>query len=460
VESASALPTALTGGKASVTLHSSAETHAIPAATESGRKAKIWAIFRVSSGNFLEMYDFMVFGYYATDIGHAFFPSGTPYVSLMLSLMTFGAGFLMRPFGAIVLGAYTDQHGRRAGLILTLTMMSVGIITIACTPGYVSIGLLAPLLVLLGRLVQGFSAGMELGGVSVYLSEIATPGHKGFYVSWQSASQQVAVIFAALLGVALSSVLSPMKMTLWGWRVPLLLGCAIVPVLFVLRRSLQETDEFTARKYKPNTSEILRSLRSRWDVVLIGMMMVTMTTVSFYMITAYTPTFGESVLHLTSAHSLVVTLCVGASNLFWLPVMGSLSDRVGRRPLLVACTCLMLMTAYPVMLWLVHEPSFTRLLIVELWLSFLFGSYNGAMVVFLTEIMPVSVRTSGFALAYSLATAIFGGFTPAISTYLIHITGNRAVPGLWLSAAAACGLLAAMIGKPNSESTCRMFSRS
>ena len=208
---------------------------------------------------------------------------------------------------------------------------------------------------------------------------------------------------------------------------------------------------FRARKYKPNTSEILRSLSSRWAVVLIGMMMVTMTTVSFYMITAYTPTFGESVLHLGSFSSLMVTLCVGASNLFWLPVMGSLSDRIGRRPLLIACTFAMLMTAYPVMVWLVHEPSFTRLLVVELWFSFLYGSYNGAMVVFLTEIMPVSVRTSGFALAYSLATAIFGGFTPAVSTYLIHITGNRAVPGLWLSAAAACGLLAAMIGKPDPE---------
>ena len=151
------------------------------------------------------------------------------------------------------------------------------------------------------------------------------------------------------------------------------------------------------------------------------MLLVTMTTVSFYMITAYTPTFGNSVLHLGSIDSMVVTLCVGASNLFWLPVMGSLSDRVGRRPLLLACTLLMLVTAYPAMLWLVHDSSFTRLLVVELWLSFLYGSYNGAMVVFLTEIMPVSVRTSGFALAYSLATAIFGGFTPAISTYLIPL---------------------------------------
>ncbi len=405
-------------------------------------------MIRVSSGNFLEMYDFMVFGYYAAAIGKAFFPSGTPFVSLMLSLMTFGAGFLMRPIGAIVLGAYTDRHGRRAGLLLTLGLMSVGILSIACMPGYATIGLLAPLFVLIGRLLQGFSAGMELGGVSVYLSEIATPSHKGFYVSWQSGSQQVAVMFAALVGVALNAKLPPEKMTAWGWRIPLLLGCVIIPFLFRLRRSLQETDEFVARKHRPSAPEILRSLTANSWIVVIGMMMVTMTTVSFYMITAYTPTFGDSVLHLASKDSLIVTLCVGASNLFWLPIMGALSDRVGRRPLLIVFTVLMLGTAYPAMLWLVGEPSFSRLLTVELWLSFLYGSYNGAMVVFLTEIMPVDVRTSGFSLAYSLATAVFGGFTPAISTYLIHRTGNRAIPGLWLSFAAACGLVAAFLAKP------------
>ena len=418
----------------------------------SDRSAKIWAVVRVSSGNFLEMYDFMVFGYYASAIGRAFFPSGNPFVSLMLSLMTFGAGFLMRPLGAIVLGAYTDRHGRRAGLILTHGLMSAGIFSIACMPGYATIGLLAPLFVLVGRLLQGFSAGMELGGVSVYLSEIATPGHKGLYVSWQSGSQQVAVMFAALVGVALSSILPPEKMTMWGWRVPLFLGCVIIPFLFRLRRSLQETDKFAARKHRPTTSEILRSLSANWRIVVIGTMMVTMTTVSFYMITAYTPTFGNSVLNLATNDSLIVTLCVGASNLFWLPVMGALSDKIGRRPLLLVFTILMLVTAYPVMLWLVRDPSFTRLLAVELWLSFIFASYNGAMVVFLTEIMPLDVRTSGFALAYSLATAIFGGFTPAISTYLIHLTGNRAVPGLWLSLAAACGFVAALLAEPQPSS--------
>src|SRR5436309_8447368 len=191
----------------------------------SDRRTKIWSVVRVCSGNFLEMYDFMVFGYYASAIGAAFFPAGNAFWSLMLSFMTFGAGFLMRPLGAIVLGAYTDKHGRRAGLLLTLCLLSIGIFSIACMPSYASIGLLAPLIVLVGRLLQGFSAGMELGGVSVYLSEIATPGRKGFYVSWQSASQQVAVMVAAVIGVILAANLTPDDMTAWGWRVPLLFGC-------------------------------------------------------------------------------------------------------------------------------------------------------------------------------------------------------------------------------------------
>ena len=415
------------------------------------RKARIHAVARVSSGNFLEMYDFMVFGYYAAAIGRAFFPSGNAYTSLMLSLMTFGAGFLMRPLGALVLGAYTDKHGRRAGLMLTLTLMSIGIVTIACTPAYATIGLIAPLLVLAGRLLQGFSAGMELGGVSVYLSEIATPGNKGFYVSWQSASQQAAVMFAALVGVMLTTTLTPAAMASWGWRVPLLIGCAIIPFLFRLRHSLEETGEFLARSRRPPASEVFRSLVTNWPLILVGTLMVTMTTVSFYMITAYTPTFGSAVLHLTSGDSLIVTLCVGASNLMWLPVMGALSDRIGRRPLLVSCTLGMILTAYPAMLWLVDSPTFWKLLAVELWFSFLYGSYNGAMVVFLTEIMPVEVRTTGFSFAYSLAAALFGGFTPAISTYLIQTTGNRAVPGLWLSFAAVCGLLAALVARAQSE---------
>jgi MFS family permease len=177
-----------------------------------------------------------------------------------------------------------------------------------------------------------------------------------------------------------------------------------------------------------------------------------MTTVCFYMVTAYTPTYGSAVLHLAATGNLIVTLCVGACNFAVLPLSGALSDRIGRRPILYACTVVALLTAYPALLWLVSAPSFTRLLLVDLWFSLFYATYNGAMAVYLTEIMPVKVRTSGFALAYSLATAIFGGFTPAICTYLIHVTGNRAVPGLWLSFAAVCGFSAVfMLSRQNSE---------
>ena len=415
-----------------------------PASVAARPPRRVRAVLQVASGNFLEMYDFMVFGYYARAIARTFFPAGNEFASLLLSLMTFGAGFLMRPLGAVLLGAYVDRMGRRRGLLLTLSLMSVGTLLLASVPGYATIGLAAPVLVLAGRLLQGFSAGAELGSSSVYLSEIAAPGRRGFMVSFQSASQQVAVILVSVIGVALGGMLSDRQMSDWGWRLPLLVGLAIVPLLFVLRRSLQESEAFLSQPSHPALCEVVRTLRSHWRVIGLGVLLVVMTTTSFYVITAYTPTFGSAVLHLSSRASLLVTLCVGVSNLVWLPAAGALSDRIGRRPILVAATLAMIATAYPAMLWLAASPSFTRLLVVELWLSFLYGSYNGAMVVYLTELVPARVRGSGFSLAYSLATCV-GGLSPAICTLLIHVTGNQAMPGAWLTLAAACGLAAALL---------------
>ena len=424
-----------------------------PSAAQKGNAAhastasssKFATVLRVTGGNFMEMFDFFLFGFYATQISKAFFPSGNEFASLMLTFMTFGAGFLMRPLGAIFLGAYVDRVGRRQGLIVTLALMALGTLLIACVPSYATIGLAAPVLVLIGRLLQGFSAGVELGGVSVYLSEMATPGHKGFYVSWQSASQQVAIVVAAALGYWLNVTFSPQEIGDFYWRIPFFVGCLIVPVLFIIRRSLQETEEFMARKHRPDAREIFRSMIANWGLVIAGMMLVSMTTVSFYLITVYTPTFGKAVLHLSTTDALIVTLCVAISNFIWLPIMGALSDRVGRKPLLIVFTVLTILTAYPALKWLVGEPSFARMLAVELWLSFLYASYNGAMVVALTEVMPVNVRTAGFSLAYSLATAIFGGFTPAIATGLIEMTGDKGAPGLWMTGAAICGLIATLV---------------
>ena len=415
--------------------------------TSEQRREKIRTVFRVASGNFLEMYDFMIFGYFSAAIGRAYFPASSEFASLMFSMTTFAVGFMIRPLGAIFLGAYIDHIGRRKGLLVTLGLMSVGTLTIALVPGYETIGLFAPIVVVLGRLCQGFSAGVELGGVSVYLSEIATPGHKGFYVSWQSGSQQVAVVFAGVLGYALSNLLPPDQLDAWGWRIPLIVGCLIIPFIYMIRRTLQETAEFAARKHHPTPSEIYASMLKHWRIVITGVAMVLMTTVSFYTITAYTPTFGKNILKLSQSDALLVTLCVGVSNLIWLPLMGSLSDRIGRRPLLLSFAAMAILTAYPAMAWLVVQPSFVKLLMVELWLSFIYAGYNGAMVVHLTEIVPVAVRTAGFSLAYSLATTI-GGSTPAIVTYLIHETGNRAMPGAWLSVAAAIAFFSAWITRP------------
>ena len=407
-------------------------------------KSRLDAILRATSGNFLEQFDFFLFGFYASAISKAFFPPGNETTALLLTFTTFWLGALMRPVGAIVLGAYIDRIGRRQGLIVTLAIMAMGTVFIAVCPSYATIGIAAPIFVLVGRLLQGFSAGVELGGVSVYLFEISTPGNKGFYTSFQSASQQVAIFAAAIIGFALSESMGADTIAAWGWRIPFFIGCLIIPFIFVLRRTLEETPVFLAMKRHPTASEVFSSAALNWKIILLGMLMVAMTTVTFYFVTVYTPTFGKTVLKLTTRDALLVTLCVAITNFIWLPVGGAISDRIGRRPVLLAIAGLSLVTAYPMLSWLVVEPTFPKMLIVELAFSFYFGVYNGAMVAALTEVVPAHVRTTCFSLAFSLAAALFGTFTPLAATWLIDSTGDKAAPGFWLMFAAASGIVATL----------------
>jgi MFS family permease len=412
------------------------------------RQANRGNVVKAAAGNFLEMYDFAVYGFYAAAIARAVFPNDNEFVSLMLSFVTFGVGFLMRPLGAIVLGAYMDRHGRRKGLILSLVIMSAGVVIIACVPTYATIGVAAPVLVVLARLLQGFSAGAESSGVSFYLAEIARPGRRGFYVSWQSASQQVSVVVAAVIGVVLALTLTTQQLDAWGWRVPFLIGSLIVPFVFWIRRTLPETETFEnhARRTAPTFAGVYRGLLAAWPMILSAISLVTLTSVMFYLITAYTPTFGERELGLSYLSAFVVTVLVGVSNFVFIPLFGHVSDRIGRTPLLIGASATTAVIGYPAMLWLTAEPSFGRLLAVLLLFSVLYGAYQGAMVVALTEIMPAAVRASGFAVAYSLAQAIFGGFTPAVSTGLIELTGgNAAMPGAWLALSAVISLVGAVV---------------
>ncbi len=403
---------------------------------------KLGAVLRATAGNFLEMFDFFLFGIYAAPIGKAFFATGSEFTDTLMAFLVFWLGALMRPLGAVYLGAYVDSLGRRKGLILTLSIMAIGTVIIAFTPSYATIGIAAPIIVIAGRLLQGFSAGVELGGVSVYLAEIATPRNKGFVVSFQSGSQQIAVFVAALIGFAINATMSHEAISAWGWRIPFVIGCCIVPLIFLLRRSLQETPEFLARKHHPKPAEIYRSLIANLRTVLLGMLMVMLTTVAFYFITVYTRDFGKS-LDISAANSLLVTILVAVSNFIWLPIGGALSDRFGRLIVMQVAAGLMLISAWPALTYLAAGPTFGKLVMVELVFSIGYALYNGAMVVALTEVVPAALRASAFSLAYSLATALFGTATPAISKSLIGLTGDRAAPAFWLIIAAAASIYAA-----------------
>jgi MFS transporter, MHS family, citrate/tricarballylate:H+ symporter len=409
-----------------------------------GRKKQIGTVIRAASGNFLELYDYLVYVYFAGYIAKAFFPSRSEFISLMLALGTYGVASFARPFGAVILGSYMDRVGRRKGLLLTLSLMAVGTVSIAITPGYSSIGLLAPLIITVGRLVQGFSLGVEAGGVNVYLAEIATPATRGFYCAWQAASQALGVIAATGLGVLLTALLTGEQMSNWGWRVPLLVGCGIVPVLLWLRRSLPETEVFQRSQHARSTGEILRILAAHWPLLLAGGVMTILNTTAFYFVNGYTPTYGSAALHLDPLGNFEVALVVAVTTFVLLPVFGAVSDRIGRWPILLGSALLVVATAYPALSWLVAAPGFGRLLAVESWLAVLYAAYAGALVPLIAEVMPPNVRSSGYALILSVANGIFGSFTPAIATFLIEATGNRASPALWLSAAAAVSLAAAL----------------
>jgi MHS family citrate/tricarballylate:H+ symporter-like MFS transporter len=407
-------------------------------------KSRLGAILRATSGNFLEQFDFFLFGFYATAIAKAFFPSHDETAALLNTFGVFWLGALMRPVGAIVLGAYIDKIGRRQGLIVTLSLMALGTVIITICPTYATIGIAAPAIVLIGRLIQGFSAGVELGGVSVYLSEIATPGNRGFYTSFQSSSQQVAIFVASILGFILSELMPADTVAAWGWRIPFFVGCLIIPLIFLLRRTLEETPEFLAMKHHPSASEIFASALVNWRIIILGMMIAVLTTTTFYFVTVYTPTFGKTVLKLSSQDALLVTLLVAVTNFFWNPVGGALSDRIGRKPVLLAIATLSLLTCYPALHWLTADPSFGKLLAVEMMLSFYFGVYSGTMLGALVEIVPAHVRTTSFSLAFALAAALFGTFTPFASTWLIDKTGDKASPCYWLMFGALLGIIAAL----------------
>jgi len=396
-------------------------------------------------GNALEWYDFIVFGFFAVIIGRLFFPADSQYASLLLTTATFGVGFFMRPVGGVVLGVYADRRGRKAALLLIIALMTLAIAMIGFAPTYAAIGIAAPLLVVLARLLQGFSAGGEFASATSFLIESAPAKSRGFYGSWQMVGQGLAVLTGALLGAFLTRILAPDALDSWGWRVPFLFGLVIGPLGLYIRRRLDETSAFLETRRGSQTRPALRAafaLHVRGVLATFGI--IVSATISFYVILLYMPTFARIQLHLTLDEAFTAQAISLACLVVLTPLFGALSDRIGRKPIMIGALVLYLGLTYPLFSWMHDRPSFGSLIITQVTLCSLLGVFYGPMSTALAEQFPAQVRSTGLGTAYNLAVMVFGGFAPFFVTWLIGVTGTPVAAAFYVMFGAAAGLLAAV----------------
>jgi MHS family proline/betaine transporter-like MFS transporter len=395
-------------------------------------------IVAASIGNAMEWFDFLVYGYFAVTISKVFFPNANETASLLAALGTFGAAYVMRPIGAIVIGAYTDRFGRRAGLTLSIMLMVIGTTMTAVTPGYATIGLAAPILILLARLTQGFSVGGEFGSAVTFLAE-QTASRKGFVASWQWASTGITGFLASGFGLVLSSILSPEQLTDWGWRVPFLFGILVGPVGLYIRRRLDETPEYV--EIEPTRTPVRDMLRAHPLEGLLAIGISAISNSSAYII-LYIPTYAIKELHLPQATGFTATL-VGAVILgIASPFAGHLSDKFGRGGLLTGTAWLFFLTTWPLFFLMVAFPSLATAIFAASWLSLVKAGYSGVLPSQLSELFPTRVRGIGVSLSFAVAVTIFGGFTPFVATWLIAVTGNSLSPSFYIMLTAGISIIA------------------
>jgi MFS transporter, MHS family, proline/betaine transporter len=399
-------------------------------------------------GNALEWYDFIVFGFFTVVIARLFFPSDSQYASLLLTTGTFGVGFFMRPVGGILLGIYADRRGRKAALLMVITLMTVAIAMIAFAPTYAAIGVGAPLIMVLARLLQGFSAGGEFASATAFLTESAPAGRRGLYGSWQMVGQGLAVLLGAILGTLLTRSLTPETLDSWGWRIPFLFGLIIGPVGLYIRRNLDETSAFLqSNRSSAGQQDSRRVLMSHVKEMLACLGMVVSGTISFYVILIYIPTFARTQLHLPLDQAFLAQSIGLACEVVLIPICGLLSDFVGRKPVMITALVLDLLVTYPLFSWVSTSPSFGALLTMQIILCGLFGVFNGPISTALAEQFPTRVRSTALAIAYNIAVMLFGGFAQFFVTWLIQATGTPIAPAYYLIFGAAVGLLAALFLK-------------
>ena len=399
-------------------------------------KQRRQAIVAATLGNGLEFYDFITFAFFAIQIGHTFFPSESAFLSLMGSLATFFVGFLTRPLGALVLGGYADRVGRKPAMLISMTMMGAGIILLVITPGYASIGYAAPVIAVIARMIQGFALGGEVGSATIYMMESADPNRRAYAMSWQGASQNIAATIGSAVGLLLAFVMTEAELSAYGWRIALALGVTIVPVALWVRKSLPET------LHHADTAVIANDgFRTYLRPIICGLLIIGSGTIATY-IFQYMATNGQNTLHLSARLSLTGDFANNDISVIAILVGAAVSDRKGRKHVMLLPQLLFCVLIVPCFLWLTTERDAVSFIGANLILSFVSGYMYGAVYAAISESIPKAVRARAFALVYALPVAILGGSTQLVVTWILEVTGNPMSIAWYLTGVSLIGFAA------------------
>jgi MHS family proline/betaine transporter-like MFS transporter len=405
-------------------------------------------------GNMLEWYDFTVYALFATYVGKSFFPpGGSPAANVVKAFLAFGLGFVVRPIGAILIGNYGDRAGRKASLTLTIALMAAGTGVIALAPTYATIGLGAPLLLLLGRLLQGFSAGGEVGSATAFLAENASTANRGVVTSWLEASMGMSNILGALVAFAVTKLLPTEAVEAWAWRIPFLFGLLILPAGLYLRRTLHETNSFQnevrrrsqdGRSRRPALASVVDVFTNHKRELLTGFGTSVLWAVAVYVLIIYLPTYVRLSFGFSTQQAFGASLIANVVFVASCVTFGAVSDRIGRRRQLLLSASLLLVCVLPLLKWLQSVPTTGTLIAVQTAFCLLVASFVGVAPAGIAEIFPTRTRATGTALVYNVAFTLFGGFAPAILTWLTQRSGGSPLAPAWYVMAAALVALCAI----------------
>ena len=404
-----------------------------------GNKVPRGAVIATLIGNALEFYDFLTYTFLAIYIGKAFFPTDSSFVSLLLSVGTFGIGFLTRPLGGILIGAYADRVGRKPALLLTIVLMSVGTIGLVATPSYATIGIAAPLILIFARLVQGFALGGEVGPATAVLLESAPPRQRALYISFGSVSQGVAILAAGGVGLAVTQLLDPAQLESWGWRIPFAVGLVLIPVGLYLRRSLPET--LPQPKHTSATAALGEVWREHRREVALCVIVTASSTINTY-VGAYMTTYAQHTLGMPPQVAMVAPLVMGLTAIFAAPLGALVCERFGRHRALVISRLLTVMLYVPAFLYLGHERTLLSLIVTVVVLAIVGAPAGNAALTLMAEMFPAHVRSAGIALTYSLTVTIFGATTQFVITWLLDATGDPLSPAYYVMVAGTISIFA------------------